>query len=141
MHKHPRAPGGSPKEAEDDKSSAFFIILPHTGSNPACPLFKAVYLLFLRHPEGIIFKHLPDYREELAELYSKIRGEKLDNKMLQSVMDVTDPFKNSINEKVARIREAFIANIDERIAREYIVVGGRGATKSIAIPRDLVRWE
>ena len=113
----------------------------HTGPNPACPLFKAVYLLFLRHPEGIIFKHLPDYREELAELYSKIRGEKLDNKMLQSVMDVTDPFKNSINEKVARIREAFIAHIDDRIAQEYIILGERGATKSIAIPRDLVRWE
>ena len=26
------------------------------------PLVKAVYLLFLRHPEGIIFKSLPDYR-------------------------------------------------------------------------------
>ena len=24
------------------------------------PLVKAVYLLFLKHPEGILFKHLPD---------------------------------------------------------------------------------
>ena len=30
------------------------------------PLVKAVYLLFLRHPEGIMFKSLPDYREELS---------------------------------------------------------------------------
>ena len=28
------------------------------------PICKAVYLLFLRHPEGIRFKELPDYREE-----------------------------------------------------------------------------
>ena len=29
------------------------------------PLVKAVYLLFLNHPEGIVFKNLPDYRREL----------------------------------------------------------------------------
>ena len=34
------------------------------------PLVKAVYLLFLRHPEGIAFKELPDYREELTKIYS-----------------------------------------------------------------------
>jgi hypothetical protein len=33
------------------------------------PLTKAVYLLFLNHPEGILFKHLPDYRQELANIY------------------------------------------------------------------------
>ena len=27
------------------------------------PLVKAVYLLFLKHPEGILFKYLPDYRK------------------------------------------------------------------------------
>lgn len=28
------------------------------------PLVKSVYLLFLKHPEGINFKDMPDYREE-----------------------------------------------------------------------------
>ena len=28
------------------------------------PINKAVFLLFLRHPEGIVFKYLPDYRNE-----------------------------------------------------------------------------
>ena len=37
------------------------------------PLAKAVYLLFLRHPEGIVFKTLPDYRKELTHLYDKVR--------------------------------------------------------------------
>ena len=30
------------------------------------PLVKAVYLLFLKHPEGIVFKNLPAYRQELT---------------------------------------------------------------------------
>ena len=33
------------------------------------PLVKAVYLLFLSHPEGIVLKCLPDYRAELTSLY------------------------------------------------------------------------
>ena len=37
------------------------------------PLVKAVYLLFLKHPEGILFKHLPDYRQELTEIYVKLK--------------------------------------------------------------------
>ena len=37
------------------------------------PLVRAVYLLFLRHPEGIVFKELPDYRQELKMIYAEIR--------------------------------------------------------------------
>ena len=31
------------------------------------PLIKSVYLLFLKHPEGIIFKDLPDYRSSYIQ--------------------------------------------------------------------------
>ena len=33
------------------------------------PVHKAVYLLFLAHPEGIEFKRLVEYREELTRYY------------------------------------------------------------------------
>ena len=33
------------------------------------PVHKAVYLLFLAHPEGIEFKRLAEYREELLHYY------------------------------------------------------------------------
>ena len=72
------------------------------------PLVKAVYLLFLRHEEGIPFKHLPDYYDELLKIYIEIRGGWLNDDMKKSVMYATSPFNNSINEKCARIREAFI---------------------------------
>ena len=35
-------------------------------------MVKAIYLLFLRHPEGINFNYLPDYREELTEIRANI---------------------------------------------------------------------
>ena len=105
------------------------------------PLVKAVYLLFLRHPEGILFKQLPDYREELTGIYSKLRPAGLTDRAIQSIEDVTNPMLNSINEKCARIRAAFLSQFDEYMAKSYYVDGARGEAKKIALPRNLVIWE
>ena len=105
------------------------------------PLVKAVYLLFLYHPEGIAFKSLPDYRQELLQIYNKLRPTGLNDRAIQSVEDVTNPLLNSINEKCARIRGAFVGQFDNYMAKYYYVDGRRGEAKKIALPRDLVIWE
>ena len=105
------------------------------------PLVKAVFILFLNHPEGIIFKHLPDYRQELINIYKDLRPLGLNNRSIQSIEDVTNPFLNSINEKCARIRAAFINKFDEHLAKNYFITGERGEPKKISLPRDLVIWE
>lgn len=105
------------------------------------PLVKAVYFLFLRHPEGIVFKNLMDYRAELQKIYEDIKGERLDDKKMQSIIDATDPTKNSINEKCARIREAFVTRFDERLAVNYIIQGERGEAKRIPLHRGFVDWQ
>ena len=105
------------------------------------PLVKAVFLLFLKHPEGINFKDLPDYREELTRLYDKIRPWGLTDRALQSIEDVTNPMLNSINEKCARIRKAFITALDSRDAEYYYIKGTRGKKKRIALPQELILWE
>ena len=105
------------------------------------PLVKAVYLLFLRHPEGIVFKHLMDYRDELKEIYKKIKGDRWIISQRRSIEDVTDPMKNSINEKCARVREAFVTRFDERLAKHYIITGERGKPKRITLPQELIEWE
>lgn len=105
------------------------------------PLVKAVYLLFLRHPEGIIFKDLPDYRQELADIYNKIRPWGLTDRALHSIEDVTNPMLNSINEKCAKIKKVFVVMLDSSIADLYYIKGVRGEAKKIALPRDLVVWE
>lgn len=105
------------------------------------PLVKAVYLLFLKHPEGILFKHLPDYREELIGIYAKLRPLGMNDRAIQSIEDVTNPLLNSINEKCARIRGAFLSQFDDRMAKHYYIDGPRGEAKKISLPRDLVIWE
>lgn len=105
------------------------------------PLAKAVYLLFLNHPEGILFKQLPEFRQELASYYNKLRAGGLTDKALQSIEDVTNPLLNSINEKCARIRGAFVGQFDDHMARHYYIDGQRGEVKKISLPRNLVVWE
>ena len=105
------------------------------------PIVKSVYLLFLKHPEGIIFKHLPDYRKELAEIYQRIRPLGLNERTLRSLEDVTNPLLNSINEKCSRIRAAFQTEVPPTYIDQYSITGKSGEDKKISLPRDLVVWE
>ena len=105
------------------------------------PIVKAIYLLFLKHPEGIPFKHLPDYRKELADIYQKIKPFGLNERAIRSIEDATNPLLNSINEKCSRIRAAFLSEVDSTLLEQYIISGKSGETKRILLPRDLVKWE
>lgn len=103
---------------------------------------KAVYLLFLKHPEGIIFKNLPDYQNELLDIYLKFTDRESGDVIMKSIEDVTNPNKNSINEKCTRIREAFISHFDAKtIAKYYVIDGRRGEAKKILLDINLVTWE
>lgn len=105
------------------------------------PLVKAVYLLFLQHPEGITFKDLPDYRKELTSIYNKVRPWGLSDRAMKSIEDVTNPMLNFINEKCARIKRVFVTMLDGNVAEHYYIKGTRGEAKRIALPRELVTWE
>ena len=105
------------------------------------PLSKALYLLFLRHPEGISFSDLPDYRQELLHMYELMSGRDSREDIRRSIDDVTDPTRNSINEKCSRIKQAFLREFDDSIARNYYITGGRGEPKKILLPREMVTWE
>ncbi len=104
------------------------------------PLPKAVYFLFLSHPEGILFKRLPEYRDELMAWYRKISGRENPDDMWRSVEDATDPTKNAINEKCSRIREAFVQHFDQSLAENYFITGHWGSPKKIRLDRKLVDW-
>ena len=105
------------------------------------PMTKAVFLLFLKHPEGIAFKALPDYRKELAELYVKIKPLGLNDRVIKSIEDVTNPLLNSINEKCSRVKAAFVGEVDASLVDQYYITGKSGEQKKIALPRKLVIWE
>ena len=102
------------------------------------PLPKAVYMLFLNHPEGIRFKDLPCYRDELARIYLNVTNRNDFYAAYQSILSVTDPTKNSINEKCSRIKEAFISRFDDNLASHYYITGLAGEKKGVRLSRRLI---
>lgn len=103
-------------------------------------LTKAVFLLYLKHPEGIRYKELSDYQQELEEIYSSITGREDLDSIRKSVSDLCDPLNNSINEKVSKVKKAFKDVVNEHTAKFYYIDGKKGTAKRIALDRSLVLW-
>ncbi len=114
------------------------------------PVHKAVYLLFLAHPEGIEFKRLADYREELTRYYMATAKIMDKEKVMESVDHLINPLDNAINEKCSRIKKVFLELMDEYTASYYIIsshtqkhIAGSSRIwyerlKVITLPRELV---
>ena len=114
------------------------------------PVHKAVHLLFLNHPEGIEFKKLSDYRDELLQYYM-VTAKLMDKQTISDSVDMlVNPLNNSINEKCSRIKSIFLNMMDQYTANYYIISGHTqkhfaGSSKiwyerlkNIKIPRELV---
>lgn len=114
------------------------------------PVHKAVYLLFLRHSEGIEFKFLSNYRDELLDLYLSTARNMDKKAIIESVDMLINPLNNSINEKCSRIKKVLLDMMDEYTASYYIISSHtqkhfEGSTriwyerlKIITLPRELV---
>ncbi len=117
------------------------------------PVHKAVYLLFLAHPEGIEFKRLAEYRNELTGYYMKTSRLSEKEKVIESVDRLVDPLDNAINEKCSRIKHVFTGLMDDYAATYYIISGHTrkhiaGSSrlwferlKVITLPRHLVIYD
>ena len=106
------------------------------------PLVKAVYLFFLSHPEGVLLKNLQDYYPELRKWYLETTDRVDISRIDKNIAALTDPLNNSINEKCARIKEAFLSKFNDYLAKHYYVdSNGRGSLKAITLDRKLVSFE
>lgn len=105
------------------------------------PIQKAVYFLFLRHGDGIYFKDLEQYKDELCSIYESLSGRDDKDVIKESIDRLVDPYDNSINEKCARIRNAFATAIREDLVELYTITGKKGEKKRIKLPKNLIKWE
>ena len=132
------------------KDYRFFLVDMGNREIELQPVHKAVYLLFLAHPEGIEFKRLGDYREELTRYYMATAKMLDKEKIIEGVEHLVNPLDNAINEKCSRIKKVFLEMVDEYMASYYIISGHTqkhiaGSSriwyerlKVIKLPRELV---
>ncbi len=125
-----------------------FVLADYNQEVELQPVHKAVYLLFLAHPEGIEFKKLSEYREELTGYYMATAKMMDKEKIIEGVDHLVNPLDNAINEKCSRIKKVFLELMDEYRASYYIIsshtqkhIAGRvwyERLKVITLPRELV---
>jgi hypothetical protein len=125
-----------------------FVLADYNKEVELQPVHKAVYLLFLAHPEGIEFKRLAEYRDELTDYYLKTARLLDCEKIAEGVDHLVNPLDNAINEKCSRIKKAFLELMDEYTASYYFIsshtkkhIAGRvwyERLKVITLPRELV---
>lgn len=132
------------------KDYRFILLDYHQKEVELQPVHKAVYLLFLAHPEGIEFKRLSNYREELTRYYMATAKLMDKEKITDGIEHLVNPLDNAINEKCSRIKKVFLDMMDEYTANYYIISGHTqkhvaGSTriwyerlKVITLPRELV---
>lgn len=120
------------------------ILLPDYGNREVLmgPLFKAIYFLFLNHPEGIILQQLESYHHELVNYYLQTSHKKeLTGRMLETINTLEYPGNNNINSILSKIKAYFRATIDEHLAKHYYIVGKPSEPYKIALDNIIIEWE
>lgn len=102
------------------------------------PTAKALYLLYLKYADGIAFKNLPDYKDELMKIYGKVSNLSSGDAQREAVEALIDPFRNTINVACSRVKEAFVSRFNNDLADYYVISGKRGEAKKIKLNRGLV---
>jgi len=99
---------------------------------------KALYILFLRYPEGLYLSSLSDHRGELLDIYSLISTRGNRGVLEDRIKVVTNILKDQMSIKISRIKKAFTDSIGSNLADYYIIQGENAEKKGIKLARHLV---
>lgn len=136
-----QAPGAEPERLVITKNLRILLPGRYDTEIRMRPLVKTVFLLFLKHPEGIRFRELGTYREEMLALYGKIsrRGDRASQE--HSIDLLLRPDDNSIHEKVSVLTRTLSRYFKGPEIGFYTLSGPPGALKRIPLDRYYVEWK
>ena len=105
------------------------------------PLVKTLFILFLKHPEGIILKQRDCYREELEKIYSTINPNTDRDDVKVRIARLVDLQDNSFSEKASVLNARLEELLPDGIAGDYQIQGYNGCPRKIRLNPLLVHWE
>jgi hypothetical protein len=105
------------------------------------PLVKTLFILFLKHPEGILLKQRDCFRTELEEIYSTINPNIYREDVKARVARLVDLEDNSFSEKASVLNARLEELLPEGIAGDYKIQGYNGCPRKIRLNPLLVHWE
>lgn len=102
------------------------------------PKEKAIYLLFLNHPDGIQISHLTDYEKELTTLYSSLTNQTEPEVITKAVKTLVNPLENDINVVLSRLNRKIKDAVGDSLSDYYCILGERGEKKKIRLDREMI---
>ena len=108
---------------------------------PLRPLVKALFILFLRHPEGILLKQREMFRQELEEIYGVISPNTEREDVSARVGRLVNLQDNSFSEKASVLNARLEALLPGEVAEQYKIQGYNGHPRKIPLDPLLVNWE
>jgi len=132
---------GQPKISPMLITKDYHIIISDKEIGLTAPKSLALYLLWLNHSEGITYKELEYYTDELIEIYRLLkRRDELTNSMIASISRLAKS-NNELSWHLNYIRSEFNAVFEEHVSQNYTIEGEQNEDRTIKLPRDLVTWE
>ena len=107
---------------------------------PLRPLVKALFILFLRHPEGILLKQRDRYRQELEEIYAVICPNTAVEDVRARVGRLVNLQDNSFSEKASVLNARLEDLLPKGTADNYKIQGYNGHPRRIPVNPLLVHW-
>ena len=105
------------------------------------PLVKTLFILFLKHPEGILLKQRDCYRKELEDIYSTINPNTDRDDVKARIARLVDLQDNSFSEKASVLNARLDELLPKGIAGQYQIQGYNGCPRKIWLNPLLVHWE
>ncbi len=117
------------------------IVLPHYNEvevkMPA--MLRSIYILFLKHPEGIALRDIADYRADLENIYAVVMPGRNEEKAQATINNLVDPTSNTLNEYLSKIKRCFKSCIiDDELADKYCITGKRGEPYRVNLDPALI---
>ena len=103
-------------------------------------LSKVVYILFLKHPEGIVLKDIYKHKTELRNIYMRISSRSDVMEMEKSIKDLIDPLSGSLNQKISRIQHKLKLLMTFSLVDNYSIRGAKGLVYRIFLDRNLLKF-
>ena len=105
------------------------------------PLVKTLFVLFLKHPEGILLKQRDCYREELEKIYSTINPNTDRDDVKARIARLVDLQDNSFSEKASVLNARLEELLPDGVAGDYQIQGYNGCPRKIHLNPLFVHWE
>ena len=107
---------------------------------PLRPLVKALFILFLRHPDGILLKQRDRYRQELEDIYAVISPNTAIEDIRVRVGRLVNLQDNSFSEKASVLNARLEELLPAGTAEDYKIQGYNGHPRRIPLNPLFVHW-